>query len=156
LIRDGRDVVDSRMHAVREGGWLAEQVEAQFKSDEERLRWAKGAMREWACGVDATTSAYQAHPERLRRMVRYEDLIGDTVSCIGSLFEWLGLRREPERVKRIVAAHSFTALPEARRGASKQRRAARPGLWRENLTDAEKAAAAEIMGSRLVELGYEE
>ncbi len=156
LIRDGRDVVDSRMHAVREGGWLAEQVEAQFRSDEERLRWAKGAMREWACGVDATTSAYQAHPERLRRMVRYEDLIGDTVSCIGSLFEWLGLRREPERVERIVAAHSFTALPEARRGASKQRRAARPGLWRENLTDAEKAAAGEIMGSRLVELGYEE
>ena len=156
LIRDGRDVVDSRMHAVREGGWLAEQVEAQFKGDEERLRWVKKAMREWACGVDATTSAYQAHPERLRRMVRYEDLIGDTASCIGSLFEWLGLRREPERVERIVAAHSFTALPEERRGASKQRRAARPGLWRENLTDAEKAAAAEIMGSRLVELGYEE
>jgi len=157
LIRDGRDVVDSRVHAVREGGWLArQQGQAQFKGDEERLQWVRKAMLEWACAVDATTSAYEAHARRLRRMVRYEDLIRDTPGCVGSLFEWLALRREPERVERIVAAHSFTALPEERGGASKKRRAARPGLWRENLSDAEKSAADEIMGSRLAELGYEQ
>jgi hypothetical protein len=113
-------------------------------------------MLEWACAIDATTSAYQAHARPLRRMVRYEDLIRDTAGSIGSLFKWLGLPREPERVERLVAAHSFTALPEERRGASKKRRAARPGLWRENLSDAEKSAADEIMGSRLAELGYEQ
>ncbi len=157
LIRDGRDVVDSRIQAVREGGWLArQQGQAQFKGDEERLQWARKAMREWACAIDASTVAYEAHARRLRRMVRYEDLIRDTTGCIGSLFEWLALRREPERVERLVAAHSFSALPEKRRGALKKRRAARPGLWRENLTDAEKAAAEEIMGSRLAQLGYEE
>jgi hypothetical protein len=155
LIRDGRDVVDSRMHAVREGGWLARQVDAQFKSDEERLQWVRKAMLEWACAVDATTAAYQAHASRLRRMVRYEDLIADPTAGVGSLFKWLGLPREPERVARLVAAHSFNALPAERRGALSRQRAARPGLWRENLTQAEKAAAAEIMGSRLVELGYE-
>jgi hypothetical protein len=155
LIRDGRDVVDSRMHAVREGGWLARQVQAQFDGDEERAQWAERAMREWACAVDATASAYRSHPRRRRRMVRYEDLIGDTEGCLGSLFDWLGLPREPERVKRLVAAHSFSALPADSRGPLSRQRAASPGLWRENLTDAEKASATEIMGSRLVELGYE-
>jgi hypothetical protein len=155
LIRDGRDVVDSRMHAVREGGWLAQQVEAQFKGDQERLQWVRKAMREWACGIDVTTAAYQAHPRRLRRMVRYEDLLEDPTTCIRSLFKWLGLPREPERVERLVAAHAFSALPAERRGPLSRQRAARPGLWRENLTEAEQAAAAEIMGSRLVELGYE-
>ncbi len=156
LVRDGRDVVDSRVQAVREGGWLArQQGQAQFKGDEERLQWVRKAMLEWACAIDATTSAYQAHARPLRRMVRYEDLIRDTAGSIGSLFKWLGLPREPARVERLVAAHSFTALPEERRGASKKRRAARPGLWRENLSDAEKSAAEEIMGSRLAELGYE-
>ena len=157
LIRDGRDVVDSRIQAVREGGWLArQQGQAHFKSDEERLSWARGAMREWACAIDATMCAYRAHARRLRRMVRYEDLIADTEGCVGSLFEWLALPRNPERVARLVAAHSFSALPAERRGPLRKRRAARPGLWRENLTDAEKAAAAEIMGSRLAELGYDE
>ena len=156
LIRDGRDVVDSRIQALREGGWLAKQVQAQFEGDEERLRWARRAMREWACAVDATTSAYQAHPRRRRRMVRYEDLTADTADSVGSLFDWLGLQREPQRIERIVEAHAFSSLPADRRGPLNRQRAARPGLWRENLTDAEQGAAAEIMGSRLRELGYPE
>jgi Sulfotransferase family len=98
----------------------------------------EAAARDWACTADAMTHAYQGHAPALRRMVRYEDLIADPASCIASLRAWLG-----------VAAPTRTPapIPEPTTVTS--------AAWDEDLSDAERAAAAEIMAPRLTALGYE-
>lgn len=154
LIRDGRDVVDSRIHASGEGGWLAETDGAQFRTSDERLEWVRTTSREWACNVDAVRRAYDAHPAELRRTLRYEDMLGDAGGHLRSLFEWLGLERSPARIDEIVARKAFTAVAPERRGEKKSFRAATPGLWRANLTAEEQESVEAIMGARLASLGY--
>jgi hypothetical protein len=155
LVRDGRDVIDSRRHALQQGGWLAEGG-AKLDTAEERLEWTRKASREWACGIDAAGRAYAAQAPRLRRMVRYEELIADPTATLRELFDWLELERSAKRLERTVARHSFAAIPGDRRGATQKRRSATPGLWRDNLTSDERTVTRQIMGRRLAELGYEE
>lgn len=154
LLRDGRDVLDSRLHAHAEGGWLAEKEGPRFRDAGERQAWVRTACREWTCNIEVTRRAYESHPQRLRTIVRYEELIADPEAVLSGLFDWLGLDRDPDRVGRIVSDTAFEAIPAQRRGSSEPFRAATPGLWRENLSAAEIETAEEIMGPSLRALGY--
>ena len=154
LVRDGRDVLDSRVHAHGEGGWLAEVEGAQFRTPAERLAWVRSASREWVCNMDATRRAHDAHDPERRRVVGYEELLADPAGGLRSLFAWLGLARDSHRVEEIVADTAFSAIAAERRGESEPFRAATPGLWRRNLTADEQEVAEAVMGERLVELGY--
>jgi hypothetical protein len=156
LVRDGRDVLDSRLHALSRGGWMDRpRQRVQAESDEQRLSFARDALEEWAQGMDATRAAYERSAEPLRRILHYEDLIDDTRAAIGGTFEWLGLERSGPALEATVERHRFAALPAEAKGARRKRRAARPGLWRENLRPAEVAAAHELIGSRLRDFGYD-
>jgi hypothetical protein len=155
LVRDGRDVIDSRIHAHAEGGWLAATEGPRFRTAEERLEWVRGACREWACNMDATRRAYESHDAELRRTLRYEELLGDNEGLLQSLFAWLGMDRDSARITQVVADTSFAALPEERRGEDEPYRAATPGLWRENLTARERDVVRQILDPRLETLGYE-
>jgi hypothetical protein len=55
----------------------------------------------------------------------------------------------------VVEAHRFEKQPRAARGRQRFIRQARPGGWREGLSDAEQEAMHEVMGPTLVEFGYE-
>ena len=155
LVRDGRDVVDSLMHAYQPGGFLARHQGYSFETREERLEGVGWAARLWACNVDMTLRAIDAHPAELSHTVRYEDLLADNAARIEALNSWLGLERTAAERDRMLADTSFAAVPDRRRGATERNRAARPGLWRENLSEEEQRTCAEIMGSRLEKLGYE-
>ena len=155
LIRDGRDVIDSRVHASGEGGWLAATEGAQFRTAEERLEWVRSACREWACNVDAVRRAHDAHAPALRHTARYEDLLAEPGGRAALAVRWLVSNRDDGRVERIVAETAFEAVPAERRGENEPYRAATPGLWRRNLTEAEQESAEAIMGPRLAALGYE-
>jgi hypothetical protein len=155
LVRDGRDVVDSLLAAYAPGGFLARNQGYSFGTPEEREEGLRWACRLWACNVDVTLRAHADHPPELRRIVRYEDLLADTEATIGPIFGWLGLRRDREWLRAMVAERSFSAVPDRRRGWGRRQRAASPGLWRRNLTADEQALAMEIMGARLARLGYE-
>jgi Sulfotransferase family len=155
LVRDGRDVVDSLMHAYAPGGFLARNQGRAIATEDERAEGVRWAARMWACNVDVTRKALGDHSVERQRTLRYEDLLADTEREMTSVFEWLELERDSEWVRRMVAERSFEALPERRRGTAKRNRSASPGLWRENLSPGEQAAVAEIMGERLVAFGYE-
>jgi hypothetical protein len=155
LVRDGRDVVDSRVHASGEGGWLATTEGARFSGPEQRLEWVREAAREWACNMDVTRRAYGRHAPELRRTIRYEDLLRDNVGVLQETFDWLKLDRDRARVERTASATSFAAVPEERRGEREPFRAATPGLWREHFTPDEQATLEDVLGSRLRALGYE-
>jgi hypothetical protein len=155
LVRDGRDVVDSLMHAYAPGGFLARHQGYSYATGEERLEGVAWASRLWSCNVDVTLAAIEAHSSALSHTIRYEDLLADNGARIEELDAWIGLERSPEERRAMLAATAFDAVPDKRRGSTERNRAARPGLWRENLSDEEQRICIEIMGPRLNRLGYE-
>jgi Sulfotransferase family len=153
MIRDGRDVIDSLIHAARPGSWLTRiATPPLISSDDDRLAFVRQKAIEWACWTDACQRAWAAHPRQLRRRVRYEQLLADPVGELGSLCEWIGLRRDDAALEGAVRANNFGANEPT--GPSEFARAASPGLWKQNLSHEEQRIAEQIMGKRLADLGY--
>lgn len=167
LCRDGRDVVDSqvalsspgRLNAVwrgvaleTPGGWRRRSQRRALR--ERRLELIREESLNWVARMEATERAFQERPVELRFRLRYEDLLDDPAGCLRELVAWLGLERDSGAIAEAVEANSFAEGGRAPTGAAATRRAAVPGLWRENLTEPEIALAHEIMGEKLAELGY--
>lgn len=152
LLRDGRDVIDSLMD-LRLRGRLRNRGEIQ--TYDERLNLVLKNSRMWVNRTNAVQAAYEAHPPELRTTVRYEDLRNDTFGTLKPLAEFLGIDRTDEELRAAVEAQSFEAIPEEEKGPGKGKRAATPGLWRENVTALEREIMDEVMSEKLAELGYE-
>lgn len=156
LLRDGRDVVDSMMDADSEGGWRTrtEGVEP-LVTPEQRLHGVRRQAHLWLVRIAATERACgRLAPENSIR-VRYEDLLDDTEDELARLDAWLGLGRDARQIRAATRTNRFGSLRNRLRGRRKGVRAASPGLWRENLSEAEQGAMHEIMGPKLAELGYD-
>jgi hypothetical protein len=154
LLRDGRDVIDSLLDARGSGAWIGA-GNMDMRNPAERLTYVRRQARLWLNCTNAVQSAYVAHPENLRFTIRYEDLRSDTLDALRPLAAWLGLETDEATLRDAVEANAFEAIPSRMRGSGTPRRAATPGLWRENLTAAEQEAMEEIIGPKLRELGYE-
>jgi hypothetical protein len=152
MVRDGRDVIDSLVHAAQPGSWFSRVAKPLISSDEDRLEFVREKAIDWACWTDTCHRAWAAHPSELRRMVRYEELLADPVAELGSLCQWIGLERDGAALEAAVRAHTFGANEPT--GPKEFARAASPGLWRQNLSSEEQRIAQEIMGDRLAALGY--
>ena len=152
LVRDGRDVIDSLVHAAQPGSWFSRVTKPLITSDEDRLEFVREKAIDWACWTDTCQRAWRAHPPELRRMVRYEDLLADPGGELGSLCDWIGLEREGSDLEEAVRATTFGANEPT--GPNEFARAASPGLWRQNLSQEEQRLAEEIIGDRLAALGY--
>jgi hypothetical protein len=156
LVRDGRDVLDSLLDANKSGGWLTRKSgKLGYETDDERREFVRDNCLNWAGRMTVCTRAYEAHDPELRRQVKYEELLADTPAVLGDLATWLDLPGGPKRIQNIAAKHSFEAVPDERKGPGKVVRSATPGAWRQGLTTEDQEVAQEIMGDRLVELGYE-
>jgi hypothetical protein len=152
MVRDGRDVLDSLIHAAQSGGWFARITEPLISSDEDRLEFVRQRAIEWACWTDSCRRAWAAHPPELRRMVRYEELLAEPVGTVDSVRRWIGIGHDHTEIEAAVSANAFGVFQTT--GPTEVVRAARPGLWRENLSSQEQRVAEEIMGDRLSDLGY--
>jgi Sulfotransferase family len=155
LLRDPRDVIDSFMDAMSEGGWLASTGYMRtLATPEDRLSFARTEARSWVERTQIVRSAYEAHPSERRYRLRYEDLRADTEATLGSLLDWMGDNRDERGIRAAVKATSFEAIPAKNRGRGKQRRTAAPGLWREHLSAEEVSAIEAVAGSLMEDLGY--
>jgi hypothetical protein len=154
LLRDGRDVVDSQLSLNGPGGLTAAWRGAAIETSEQRLELVREESLNWVARMAATERAFQERPPELRWRLRYEDLLADPVACLGAVLDWLGLERDDEAIAEAIEAHRFGSAAPSRTGAGATRRAAAPGLWRENMTEEEIALAHELMGEKLLELGY--
>ena len=152
MVRDGRDVIDSLIHAVQPGSWFARITKPLISSDEERLDFVREKAIEWACWTDSCQRAWARQPPELRRMARYEEFLADPVGELAALCRWIGLERDDATLESTVRAHAFGANEPT--GPTEFARAATPGLWKKNLTPDEQRVAEEIMGERLAALGY--
>jgi hypothetical protein len=156
LLRDGRDVIDSMLHAKSGGGWLEGRGGfARVPSKSARLDFVRRHSRLWVNRTLAVERASGAHPPELQIAIRYEDLRADTMGTLRPLIDWLGAQRSGEELEAAVAALAFEAYPARAKGPTKPLRAASPGLWRENMSDEERLVMNEIMGATLERLGYE-
>ena len=151
LVRDGRDVVDSQTAANQPGGWLPM---GGWTNPEERLEFIRDRARTWAGDMAAIKRAFDAHPDSLREMVRYEDLLGDPRSNLTRLIEWLGLRRTKQSLAETVESNAFESIQSDQKGSTSFFRSATPGAWKKNMTTQEAAVLESIMGTKLREFGY--
>lgn len=155
LLRDGRDVVDSMLDAQAPGSWLARPWEEPAGDPGgQRLELVRRQSALWLARTKAVQDAYEAHAPDLRLLVRYEDARRDPAGVLAELDRWLGLRRSDGARASAVRSNDFDSYPAEAKGPGKPLRAARPGLWRENLSREEQLVMAEVMGAKLEELGY--
>jgi hypothetical protein len=155
LLRDGRDVVDSELAANLAGSWVSASFPgATGVREEERLEFVLQSARKWRWRTEVVRQAYADH-RGPKLLLRYEDVRADPVPQLATLFAWLGLEASREELQAMAERHAFEAVPEEQRGADRFYRAASPGQWQQNLTEAEQQLLAEELGPTLRELGYD-
>jgi LPS sulfotransferase NodH len=156
LLRDGRDVVDSHLAAIQPGSWAGQETGGADRgiSEAERLAAVADAAHKWLWRTEIVEAAYRAH-QGPKRLVRYEELLADPLPELRSLLDWLALDTPAADLQANVERNAFERLPEESKGPLRFFRAARPGLWRENLSGEEQRCLEAIIGEKLTELGYE-
>jgi hypothetical protein len=87
-------------------------------------------------------------------MVRYEDLLADPARELRRICQTLGIEVPASRLVEIALVHDYESVPSNEKGASKEIRSAQPGGWQRHMSAAERNAMYEVMGERLVEVGY--
>jgi hypothetical protein len=156
LVRDGRDVVDSHADAaLREESWMRNRRHPAASGPDGRRSFIRRNAERWVVRTDACLRAFEALPEERRLTVRYEDLVADTATELGSIFRWLGVDVPAPQVAAIASRHAFESIDPSKRGPGKIFRAATPGLWRESFDEGEQQLLWEVMGDTLTRLGYE-
>jgi len=153
LLRDGRDVVDSELASIAKGSWVTREFGVRGLEGEQRLEFITEHAMKWLWRTAVVEEAYRDH-RGPKHLVRYEDLLADPLMHVREIFDWLGLGVGGEELSDFIARHAFESVPEDKRGADQFHRAASPGLWRENLTQAEQQTLSELIGPKLAELGY--
>jgi Sulfotransferase family len=153
LLRDGRDVVDSWLAAHRAGTWALDEGAFSVAPEgrEALIRWQASV---WTYRTGVVLRAYRAHDPARRVMVRYEDLLRDPARALQRICEAFGLDVQTDRLREIARDHEFASVPSEDKGSSKEIRSAEPGGWQRHMTAAEQHAMYEVMGERLVEVGY--
>lgn len=155
LVRDPRDVVASVLDGAREGNWL--------HSWTDKGAWRKGAVADndpdafvrnratvYLQQAGSAKKAYDAHGGR-KVLVRYEDLISDTLGTMKRIYSTLEVPFEETELVHAVEKHSWTNIPENEKGEGKFYRKASPGGWREDLTPAQARTVENITGPLLGE-----
>ena len=148
LVRDPRDVVASWLDAA--GGWRAGRAGTGL-AQRDPSAFARNRAAGYMWSVKPAREAYDSHAGP-RVLVRYEDLLSDTLGEMRRLYRELGIEVDEERLCQAVEKHSWENIPKEKRGAGKFYRKASPGGWREDLTPEQVAVVEEICAPILKEL----
>jgi hypothetical protein len=155
LVRDPRDVVASVLDARREGGWLYESRNggrSRSPAEKRPRAFAGERARVYRRGVQNAKLAYDAH-RGPKALLRYEDLVSDTLETMRRLYAALGIEVDPNELAKAVEKHSWENVPEEEKGKGKFYRKGTPGGWREDLTP-EQARTVERITAPLLEEFY--
>jgi len=66
----------------------------------------------------------------------------------------LEIEIDKKTLEKIVEKYSFENIPSGLKGKGKFARSASPGKWKENFSEEEKKIMSDVMGDKLVNLGY--
>jgi hypothetical protein len=90
-------------------------------------------------------------------IVRYEDLLSDTVVEMRRVFDFLGFNLSDSQIQAIVEKNSFERKAKRKRGQENTKLFLRKGVsgeWREVFSEQQKQLAEEQCGDTLKQLGY--
>lgn len=178
VIRDGRDVAVSNIHAVwqnaRDRGGpidlepeLREKRDAYLADREGFLKSGESIFTDARIAQLAGSwrGAVSKGREDGRRLfgesyteVHYESLLEEPQAELTRLFGFLGANRDPEVVERIVEENSFEKVTGRARGQEDSGHFNRKGVagdWETVFNDRDRRVFEEEAGSLLAELGYE-
>ena len=131
LVRDPRDVVASFLHVtfVRPGV----SAERRRKAEERPEVLVREAAETYLQNITLTKQAYEGHEGR-KALVRYEDLIADTLGTMKRIYSALEIPVGEGQMARAVEERALENMPEDKKGPGTIRRRATSGGWREDLT----------------------
>jgi LPS sulfotransferase NodH len=146
MVRDGRDVAVSLLAAAQGWGrlWAPKEIAV--------------AAAAWKSHVLGAQKARQYGERYLE--VRYEDLLGNGVQALQSVFEFLDLSVDTEDVVAIYNRHRFENMKQGGRGVHNFAlpkeffRKGEAGDWRNSLTPGQRYIFEEKAGDLLCALGY--
>lgn len=148
LVRDPRDTIASSLDAFKKGNWA---YELTHQDDIQEVRLATDQpdafvrlkAESYLQQMINVKEAYDLHAG-YKTLVRYEDLVADTLGTMRRIYSELGLTIEKEELAGVVDKHSFENVPEEQRGQGKFYRRGTSGGWKEDLTLQQIAIVEEI------------
>ncbi len=156
IVRDGRDIIDSRLDAVRDqNSWGVKQEGNKPMTEDRKMTFIRNNSIQYVTLIEDLMSMHSNHDKKLRIMVRYEDLRNNTVEELSKIYQFLGIDIARNKLEEIVEKYSFENIPSQSKGKGKFNRYATPGKWKENFNEEEKKLMKSIMENTLKKLNYE-
>jgi len=156
LLRDGRDIIDSKIDEVSGGGWelkLKKGIKQEL-TEEKRISHIKNTSKFWISLMEILLKTYNNHSKNLRYKLRYEDLLKNTQGELKKLYQFLEIEIDDKNLETIVEQFKFENVPQKLKGAGKFKRFASPGKWKENFNDKEKDLMNNLLKEMLQRLEY--
>jgi Sulfotransferase family len=140
LVRDPRDVVASMADAHQSGGWMGERAMRRgrvrraraHQAERDPLQFAKQHAERVVFEFTKAAVAFDSH-RGPKTLVRYEDLLTDTVNELTRVCRELEIDAEPDAIAESAFKNSWERVPEEEKGSGKFHRKASPGSWAEDL-----------------------
>ncbi len=153
LLRDPRDILDSRVDALSETGWSAKRGWKPITS-KNKIPFIERESFRWNQLIKILMETYNNKKENCL-LIKYEELRGNTFVELTKIFKFLELKIDDNELQRIIDRLSFEKIPASEKGSGKRKRSASPGKWRENFSDKEKEIMNKILAKGIQEVGYE-
>ncbi len=154
LVRDGRDVVDSHMDAIKPGSWNQDPYWQYQLATFGRIGTIRTMSEIWRDSIEATLRAYEKHDPKLRLLIKYEDLKTNTLSEAKKIINLVGMNLSDTQITELVEQSSFDKIPISKKGTGKFYRAASTGGWKANFNKEERDLMYSIMSETLKKFGY--
>lgn len=165
LLRDGHDVVDSFMDAIKPNSWKGSRkvdqnnYESSFKKnlDEYNRKREKNIQKYskmWVSNVTTVMNSFEKHSSELRHLVKYEDLRKNTFFELKKIYNFVGIKISDEELKEKIEKYDYENVPASEKGQGKKIRTAKPGSYLQNFTEEEIKLMNSIMGETLEKVGY--
>ena len=156
LVRDGRDVVDSKLAKHTPDSWSI-RLGGEFlplDTQEKRRRMISYYSSGWKWTIINIQKAFEKHNSKLRYFVRYEDLIKNTFFELKKIYDFLKMPIDENEIRHAIEKYDFKNIPASMKGSGKFYRVATPGKWKDNFNQEEKNLMNSIMGETLKKMNY--
>ena len=149
LIRDGRDVIDSR-----QGKKHNPRVGMGPETESERLFRISHFAIMWRMHTSISKKAYDEHNPNLRLFLKYEDLRTSPLEEFKKIYQFLEINLPENEIKRIAENTKFENISPENKGLDRNKRQAIIGGYKKYFTEKELKIVNNMMRENLQEFGY--
>jgi len=117
LMRDPRDIIDSKIDEISAGGWeleLKKGIKIQL-TGKMRINHIKRTAIFWVGLTKILMKAFENHPKDLRYLLHYEDLLANTTQELKKLYQFLEIDIDEKKLNSIVEKYSFENIPQEKK-----------------------------------------